>query len=147
MAKAKILKTGETNINSTDIWRFVLHSDYPTSKIFANSSASVTILTGNQGIEGQTAGNPPIAKQIYHGLGYIPMCRVTVNRTSTSFSGTRYFSVKGSQTYFDETDVLGRVFSATADINYLNLYLFNTVDAQPSNRSWTFNYIIQYDEV
>ena len=146
MSHFKALRTGYTDIDSTDIWKFSIHSDYPTQKIFSASSTSATILAGNQGIEGQTVGNPPVAKTIAHNLGYVPRCKVSVVRTSINWSGSRLFRISGSQTQFDETDVLGRVYSVTADTTNINIYIYNTVDAQPSDRIFTIHYIIQYDQ-
>lgn len=146
MAKAKVLRTGYTDITSSDIWKFSIHSDYPTQKIFSANSTTVTILSGNQGIEGQAVGNPPVAKIIAHNLGYIPRCKVQILRTSTSWSGSRLFRISGSQTQLDETDVIGRVYSVTADSTNIYVYIYNTVDAQPSNRTFTIYYIIQYDQ-
>jgi hypothetical protein len=63
MAKLKILKQGETDITSNDIWRFSVHSDYPTQKIYASGQTTLTIPAGsNDGI-----------KTINHGLGYAPI--------------------------------------------------------------------------
>jgi hypothetical protein len=63
MAKLKILKQGETDITSNDIWRFSVHSDYPTQKIYASGQTTLTIPAGsNNGI-----------KTIAHGLGYAPI--------------------------------------------------------------------------
>lgn len=141
MAKAKILKTGETDINSTDIWRFVVHSDYPTGKIYAYGSTTGTIAKNDQGIN-SNIGYITIA----HNLGYVPFCKVSIERTSTSFSGTQVFRISGDQVFFDETDVVGRVFYATADTNNLYVGIYNTVDPQPSSRTFNIYYIIQYDE-
>jgi hypothetical protein len=63
MAKFKILKTGETDIESTDIWRFCIHSDYPTQKVYAAGQTTLTVSSGsNSGI-----------KTISHSLGYAPI--------------------------------------------------------------------------
>lgn len=63
MAKFKILKTGETDIESSDIWRFCVHSDYPTQKIVSAGQTTLTIPAGeNSGI-----------KTINHSLGYPPI--------------------------------------------------------------------------
>ena len=63
MAKLKILKTGEADIESTDIWRFCVHSDYPTQKVYSSGQTTLTI----------PAGNNSGTKTISHGLGYAPI--------------------------------------------------------------------------
>lgn len=81
MAKAKILKTGETDIESTDIWRFSLHSDYPTQKIVSAGQTTLTIPAGhNQGI-----------KTINHSLEYPPIVMAMFN-----IDGGRFVKVLGS---------------------------------------------------
>ena len=141
MAKFKVLRTGETNIDSTDIWRFSIHSDYPTAKIALSGSTTGTILSGGQAI------NEPYGYiSIAHNLGYVPFCKVSVGRTSTDFAGTRVFRISGNQVFFNETDVLGRVFYATADTTHLYVGIYNTVDLQPSTRTFNIYYIIQYDQ-
>jgi hypothetical protein len=141
MAKVKILKTGETDINSTDIWRFALHSDYPTSKIAISGSTTATILAGDMAIN-----HPTGFIAIPHNLGYVPFCKVSVVRTSTSFSGTRVVRLCGNQVFYDETDVIGRGYSATADTENLYVEIYNTVETQVTTRTFTIHYIIQYDQ-
>jgi hypothetical protein len=63
MGKLKILKSGKTNIDSTDISDFAFHSDYPVYKIISSGSADFTML----------AGNYEASYTITHNLGYIPM--------------------------------------------------------------------------
>ena len=148
MAKLKILRTGETNINSTDIWRFSVHSDYPTGKIALSGTTTGTINSGDWtiGTPGIPVDEPPGYVAIAHNLGYVPSCTVSVERTSTDFSGTRVFRIKGDNVYFNETDVLGRVFSASADSTYIYVYIYNTVDLQPYTRTWNIHYIIRHDQ-
>ena len=62
MAKVKILKSGETDIDSTDIWRFAMHSDYPNVKIKFQGSSNFTMV----------AGQWDAYYTIPHNLGYIP---------------------------------------------------------------------------
>ena len=80
MPKLKILKQGETDINSTDIWRFAFHSEYPVYKIISSGSASMTMLAG----EFQTSYT------ITHNLGYVPMVFGFVQEASVTIGGT-YF--------------------------------------------------------
>ena len=80
MAKCKILKTGETDINSTDIWRFCIHSDYPTQKIYASGQTTLTIPADS------TSG----VKTISHSLGYAPIVMAMFE-----IDGSRYVKVFG----------------------------------------------------
>jgi len=75
MAKLKILKTGETDIESTDIWRFSVHSDYPTQKIYSSGQTTLTIL------EGETSGE----KTISHSLGYAPIVMAMFEESAGKF--------------------------------------------------------------
>jgi hypothetical protein len=59
----KVLKSVETDIDSSDIWRFAFHSNYPTLKIATVGSQSFTIPAGN--FMGETT--------IAHNLGYTPL--------------------------------------------------------------------------
>ena len=47
MAKVKILKTGETDIESTDIWRFAMHSDYKNQKVTNIYQSTFTLPAGS----------------------------------------------------------------------------------------------------
>ena len=142
MAKAKVLRTGYTDITTTDIWKYSVHSDYPTQKVALSGSTTGTILNGEMAVNESTTG----CVVIPHNLGYIPFCKVSIGRTSTSWGGTRVIRVSGSQAFFDETDVLGRVYSATADATNLYVYINNTVDLQPGDRTWNIYYVILYDQ-
>ena len=63
MSVIKILKEGESDIDSNDIWRFSFHSDFPVFKIFDAGSHDITILA-NQTDAGYI---------ISHNLGYLPI--------------------------------------------------------------------------
>lgn len=62
MAKARILKSGETNINSNEIWRFAMHSDYKCQKLGSSGSTNLVM----PALSGYASGS------IYHNFGYIP---------------------------------------------------------------------------
>lgn len=63
MAVFKVLKTGQTDINSNDIWRFAIHSDYANVKIKFSGSHVFTM----------AAGSWDAFYVIPHNLGYIPI--------------------------------------------------------------------------
>jgi len=71
MAVFKVLKEGETDIDSNDIWRFAIHSDYPNVKIKFSGSNNFTMLTGNYYAE----------YVIPHNLGYVPIVFGWVERS------------------------------------------------------------------
>ena len=68
MAKYKILKAGETDIDSSDIWRFAFHSDHPTWKIGFQGSGTLTL----------PAGSTYAEYTINHNLGYKPFISPSV---------------------------------------------------------------------
>lgn len=75
MAKLKVLREGETNINSTDIWRFSLHSDYPTFKVLSSGQLTLSTLTAvDDWYYAQTA--------VAHNLGYKPITFVYADFSS-----------------------------------------------------------------
>jgi len=138
MAKFKILKTGETDIDSNDIWRFALHSDYPVYKIISQGTETLSTNTagGALGYYGQSVIN--------HGLGYKPQSFVFADFSS-------YPSYPGS-TQIKVTDVTGwyifyynasflNVFQSI-DENNLTLY----IEAPEYGKTLTFGYIITLDE-
>lgn len=63
MAIFKILKEGQTDIDSPDVWRFAIHSDYPNVKIALGGSANFNM----------AAGTWDAFYTIPHNLGYIPI--------------------------------------------------------------------------
>lgn len=75
MAKVKMLKTGETDIDSTDIWRFCFHSDYPTLKIALSGSQTFTIAAGNNYGE----------HVVTHNLGYRPIYIANIGYSTRSY--------------------------------------------------------------
>jgi hypothetical protein len=68
MAKFKVLKSGETDINSTDIWRFVIHSDYKNQKISDIYQKTLTLPAGSNWYPNGSY----VQGTIVHGLGYSP---------------------------------------------------------------------------
>ena len=58
-----MLKDGETDIDSSEIWRFASHSDYKNYKVGETGSVTIVLLAGT----GSKVGF------ISHNLGYIPV--------------------------------------------------------------------------
>lgn len=130
MAVIKILKAGETDIDSSDIWRFALHSDYPAQKIYDAGQAIITIPAGQE--YGSVA--------VLHSLGYTPTVIATFEVYGSKYTrvlGQRNvyrpdneastYSVKNgtSQILFESIPpIYGAIASSTVQIhvNYLILY-------------------------
>lgn len=111
MAKFKILKEGETDIDSTDIWRFAFHSDYPTFKIASGGSQEITL----------SSGNTEASHTIYHGLGYYP----------TFFAGIKYgsyyFPIQGYGIDFAITGLIDEYGDPMSIITYAFPYDSNNI--------------------
>lgn len=129
MAKFRILRNGETDIESSDIWRFVAHEQYPTQKVNTQGIATVTIESGLD------FGYIDIA----HNLGYIPKCRVSVINKSGYVE-----RISGGVEWTNGSDF--GFYSYGADGTNLTLsvgYYFGTA---PSTETYTFYYIILEDD-
>lgn len=103
MAKLKILKTGETDIESTDIWRFCVHSDYPNQKIVSAGETTLTIPSGSN--SGSTTVN--------HSLGYAPIVMAMFES-----SGGRFIKVLGS-TIPNRNDQAMQFFAVNPSLNQI----------------------------
>jgi hypothetical protein len=138
MPVLKVLKSGETNINSTDIWRFAMHSNYPTFKT-QNSGTFYLSATDGGGIGYIKEGS------VYHGLGYKPQTFITAD-----FSGYTDYEdgnpgktqdVTGWFTYYHLGGAL-QVFQSV-DENYI----YFGISSWDYGDSLTFSYIITLDEI
>lgn len=104
MAKLKILKAGETDINSTDIWRFCMHSDYPVFKIGTSGSNALSLTAGNQYAE----------FTVSHNLGYKPIYLANI------LYGTKEYVVQSSTVpYTDDSYIL---IPSTGGDSVLSMY-------------------------
>jgi len=118
MAKVKILKTSETDIDSTDIWRFAVHSDYPTQKIDFSGTTSITIPTGSD--NGSTTIN--------HSLGYAPVVYAMFE-----VYGSRYVKILGNIKTFrpdDNEPSLYMIVSSTTQIKFRCDAIISTLPAE-----------------
>lgn len=75
MAVFKILKDAYTDMTTTDIWKYVFHSGYPTFKVYASGSKSFTI----------SAGSNEAHYDIAHNLGYEPFYFAHILKGSYSY--------------------------------------------------------------
>ena len=138
MAKLKMLKTGETDINSADIWRFAFHSDYQAYKIITSGVTTVTSnkVGGNLGYYGQVT--------IPHNLGYKPQ--------SFIYADFSPFPPYPGDLQIKVTDVTGWYIYYYNDsliyvVQYLdevNQYLY--IETPENGKTLDFGYIITLDE-
>lgn len=129
MAVFKILKEGQTNINSTDIWRFAIHSDYPNVKIKLAGSANFTM----------TAGNFYAEYVIPHNLGYIPIVFGWVERSGKIYPCNLLTGISDVFFSSDPLDVCSVFAYCSADATnvYIGVYNKFPVDA-PAYSNYTF---------
>lgn len=136
MAKLKILKTGETDIESTDIWRFIFHSDYSTFKIATSGSQLFTI----------SSGSDESHYDVVHNLGYEPIYFANILKNTKSYqvpadmdSGIDVASSSGTSRI--------RFYSQIIDTNTIRIGAY-TADGGTvtSNESFTSYWIINLDE-
>jgi len=137
MAKIKALKSGETDIESTDIWRFAFHSDYPTFKIATAGTQDVTIL----------AGTSEIYLDITHGLGYKPIFFAFLKY------GIETIPIFGDGSGIFDTGILDEHGDPTSIITYqtlsdtkLRLGLYSAPYNLLNNTTFTLSWIIALDE-
>ena len=139
MAKLKILKTGETNIESTDIWRFCYHSDYSTFKIYAQGTFNMTLTPIGDGSYNE------VTNTLNHNLGYRPICffHAVIGSQSIPFHGQTIFTNSGALDYYgDPADPL---LGSTINTNDIDFRFIAPFDVQSSVTA-TINYIIMLDE-
>lgn len=75
MAFLKILKPSFADPSTTDIWKFIFNSNFPTFKIATSGSQNFTI----------TAGNNEAYIDINHNLNYNPIYFANILKNSFSF--------------------------------------------------------------
>lgn len=129
MAKARILQTGETDIASTDIWRYVLHEGYPTQKVASSGKETVSFSTEEE------------YKQIIvtHSLGYVPKVKV-----SGEVSSGKVMRFSGSEE-FQEENFSQRFYTYTVSSTQLTITVGYYMGA-PGERSFEIYYVILRDD-
>jgi len=139
MAVFKILKAGETDINSTDIWRFAIHSDYPNVKIKLAGKADFTMHTGE--FDAQYV--------IPHNLGYVPIVFGWIERSGKVYPVN---SLTGIDDVFYDVgpfDICSVFAYCSADVNNIYIGVHNKlpVDATAiANYLFTAHWRIAVDE-
>lgn len=139
MAVVKILKEGETNIDSTDIWRFNFYSDFPTFKIAEKGSHEISIQTGNTADAGS-------AYVILHELGYKPIFFAWIEYDGKSYPiyGEGDSQIKGIlDEYGDETMI---VVYTELDTDNLTIGVYSAPYGVQSTKSFIIRWLIMIDE-
>lgn len=110
MAKCKILKSGETDIESTDIWRFAIHSDYISQKIALVGSKTLVLPAYSLGTDGDS-----VSGTIAHNLGYTPLFFAFVQ-----YNGKGYEATGNANPQIPLQTA--RFFAVSTSLDYLNTY-------------------------
>ena len=138
MAKLKILKSGKTNIDSTDISDFAFHSDYPVYKVLQSGNAEFT-MQGNVHIDD---GDIDASYTVAHNLGYTPMVigwlqnGTDIYPCNSLVETQKYFDLGGGSPYV----FYGTSFVyCTADNTNITIGLHNILPADfPNQYTTTF---------
>lgn len=111
MAKFKALKIGFTDINSTDISDFSIHSDYKCQKIASVNSTTVTLPAGSNSINGDSASTT-----IAHNLGYIPIFFAFIQYNGKGYEavGNANPQIPVQQMQLYSSDITNNYISATS---------------------------------
>lgn len=136
MAVFKILKEGETDIESTDISKFNFHSDFPTFKIELSGSHDITIL----------AGQDEAAYDIIHNLNTEPIYFPYIQKGSLSRYVPGYLPISGVVVQ-GESDIADVSFYAIlVDANTLRIGVYLPFDYALANETFTVYWTIMIDE-
>lgn len=133
----KILKNGETKIDSTDIWRFSFHSGYPTFKINNSGSHNITI----------PAGGDEAYYDIVHNLNTEPIYFPYILKGTTSKYVPGYLPISGTMVageYESSTDV--SYYAILTNANTLRIGVYLPYDYALGNETFTVYWTIMEDE-
>lgn len=141
MAVIKILKNGETDIESTDISKFALHSDYKCQKIALATSVQITLPNGSNWFDGDYAEGV-----INHDLGYIPIFFPFVEYGSKGYEATGNANPQIDLPTQD--DPVGAAFDIWADSTQLHITVWPTGFGTVSgNQTFTIRVFFIQDEI
>ena len=129
MGVFKILKEGQTDITSSDKWRFAIHSDCANVKIKQSGSSNFTM----------AAGTWDAFYTIAHNLGYIPIVFGWLERSGKIYPCNMFTGIDDVFFSADPLDVCSVFAYCSADINniYIGAYNKLPVDA-PAYQDYTF---------
>lgn len=136
MPEIRILKSGETDIYSTDIWRFAFHSKYPTFKINNSGSHEITI----------PAGGDEAYYDIAHNLNTEPIYFPYILKGTTSKYVPGYLPISGTQIQ-GESDIADvSYYAILTDANTLRIGVYLPYDYALANETFTVYWTIMEDE-
>lgn len=139
MAVVKILKDGQTDINSSDIWRFAIHSDYANVKMKWTGQGNFTMYSGNWDAH----------YEISHNLGYIPIVFGWLERSGKIYPCnmlTGINDVKYGSGAYDICSVFAYCSADTSKV-YIGAYNKFPIDAPAySNYTFTAHWRIAVDQ-
>lgn len=123
----KILKEGYTDINTPDIWKYSIHSDYPNVKIKMSGSANFTML----------AGQWDASYTITHNLGYVPMVFGWVQRSGKIYPCNLMTGI--TDVLYDVGSPCSVMSYCSADATTVSIGVYNKfpIDA-PAYANYTF---------
>lgn len=129
MAKVRILRNGETDIKSSDIWRFAMHSDYPNVKIKFSGSGNFTMNTGQWDASYTFAHNLGYIPQVFGWLersGKIYPCNMLTGIDDVKYDTGPYdFCTVGAYCSADDTNIyIGAYNKFPVDAGALTNYTF-----------------------
>jgi len=139
MAVIKILKQGESDIESSDISKFAFHSDYPTLKIALQGTFTMTLNSlGGEYNE--------VTATVMHNLGYKPIVKLgaVIGSQAIEFHGMTIFTNSGILDYWFETEA-NPIVSSEVLTDRIN-FRFIAPDDVLTTGTVRINYIIFLDE-
>jgi len=143
MAVIKILKDGETDIESTDISKFALHSDYKCQKIALATYVQITLPAGS------TCGNGDSAEGVInHNLGYIPIFFPFVEFGGKGYEATGNANPQITVTPVNPNEPVGAAFDIWADSTQLHITVWPTGFGETAgNNTFTVRCFFIEDEI
>lgn len=125
----KILKPGETDINSTDVWRYSIHSDHTNIKIKYVVDSAFQM----------NAGNFSATYSFAHGLGYIPRVFSWIERNGKAYKCNSFLGIDDVKFGSGPYDIISLFSSCSSDssTSSISVYSMFPVDA-PAYTNYTF---------
>lgn len=143
MAVIKILKNGEIDIESTDISKFALHSNYKCQKIALATNVQITLPAGSTWWDGDFAEGV-----INHNLGYVPIFFPFVEFASKGYEACGNANPQITLTPVDPGDPVGAAFDIWADSTQLHITVWPTGFGETAgNNTFTIRCFFIEDEI
>lgn len=140
MPKFRVLRPewAGTDMESTDIWKFVFHEEYPTFKIANTGSAEITI----------PAHGDSAYYDIVHNLGYTPFHFGFIRKGTKSKLVPGYMPISGITVVGDSFPAADVSYYITSwDANTVRIGVYMPYDYAASAETFTVTWEIMLDEV